>query len=231
MDDVNGGDEWCCSSSKFCDSGFLMNDVPPARDTRSTKIEDYEVSIVHYQDAHPLDVQPRYEHVVASQRSNAPIQANDANSCETLHIVELENEPCLVRSYGRYCIFTAAKKPLICVAQLCDQEWTIKLPLVKTEAKLVAEGSSMWHFLGPRVASRCVELNEESLRIWVIERSLNRALSFIEYVNWVKHRAPIYALGEKGHEKDHESVFNQKFGPKQEKKRGNEHQYERYSHR
>jgi len=220
MDDVNDGDEWCCNSSKFCNSGFLKIDVPSARDARSTKIEDYEVSIVHYQDAHPLDVQPRYEHVVRSQSSNAPIQANDANSCETLHIVELENEPCLVRSYGRYCIFTATKNPLICVAQLCDQKWTIQLPLVKTEAKLVAEGSSLWHFLGPRVASRCVELNDESLRIWVIEKSLNRALSLIEYVDWVKHRAPIYALGEKDHGKGLESVLIQKFGTKQEKKRG-----------
>lgn len=191
----NNSSEPCCHSG-CCDSCIYGRMTASPKDRT---IQDFELSVAHYQEAHPLDVQPRYQHVVRAQSSTAPIQSNESVACETLHIVEMNTEPCLVRSYGRYCLLTATKKPLICVAQLCDTDWTIQMNLLKTEAKLVEEGGSLWQFLGPKVASRCVEFDEDRLRIWVIERSVNRALSLIETINWIKNRAPIFALGERGY--------------------------------
>eukprot|EP00397_Hematodinium_sp_SG-2012_P031042 GEMP01032924.1.p1 GENE.GEMP01032924.1~~GEMP01032924.1.p1 ORF type:complete len:332 (+),score=45.70 GEMP01032924.1:115-1110(+) len=182
-----GQDALCCSEQS-CVEYDTSDLTPHGHEINSGRRswDEVEFKSITSPEAHPLDVQPRYQHVVRSNpRSVGPCIPNESISCETLHIAVLNEEPCLVRSYGRYAIF-ATPRPEICVAQVCDKDWTVRMPLTGTEMSRLEEGGPLWQFLGSRASPRTVEFNHGGLRVWLIERSVSRANALIECVDGVR---------------------------------------------
>jgi len=145
----------------------------------------------------PLDFQPRYRHVVSNGLSeNTDLcRPNISIACETLHIVDDSTEArdsgreaCLVRSYGKYGIYYSLNtlQAEICMAQLFENYWSIRMPL--DETVVTQPHSEIEMMLGTPISGRTVECNYKGLRIWIIERNTLAARQLINCVENVRKK-------------------------------------------